>query len=59
MVLITGASSGLEAETAKYLTEKRAAKDKLQNVMNAIVEKGGTAIYKVIDVNDKGEYKSI
>ncbi len=66
VVVITGASSGLGEETAKYLAEKGARVvlgarrvDKLKQIVAEIASKGGTAIYQVTDVTDKEQVQKL
>lgn len=66
VVVITGASSGLGEETAKYLAEKGAyvvlgarRSDKLEQIVAEITSKGGTAIYQVTDVTDKEQVQNL
>ncbi|QNL48801.1 SDR family oxidoreductase [Olivibacter sp. SDN3] len=66
VVVITGASSGLGEETAKYLAEKGARvvlgarrADKLEQIVAEITSKGGTAIYQVTDVTDKEQVQNL
>lgn len=66
VVVITGASSGLGEETAKYLAEKGAyvvlgarRADKLEQIVTEITSKGGTAIYQVTDVTDKEQVQNL
>jgi len=66
VVLITGASSGIGAATAKLLASKGAKlvlgarrEDKLQALTNEIKAAGGAAAYQTIDVTDADENKRI
>ncbi|NLS04175.1 SDR family oxidoreductase [Rhizobium sp. P32RR-XVIII] len=66
VVLITGGSSGIGAETARHLASKGAKvavgarrKDKLDAVVQTITEAGGTARAYVLDVVNKDQAKSV
>jgi NADP-dependent 3-hydroxy acid dehydrogenase YdfG len=66
VIVITGASSGLGEETAKYLAEKGARvvlgarrADKLKQIVAEITSKGGAAIYQVTDVTDKEQVRNL
>lgn len=60
VVIITGASSGIGAATARVLAQKGAKvvlgarrTDRLRTLVNAIREGGGTAEYKAVDVTNR------
>ena len=64
--MITGASSGLGEETAKYLAEKEAIvvlgarrAGKLRKIVTDITSKGGTALYQVTDVTSKEQVQRL
>ncbi|MEN2398680.1 SDR family oxidoreductase [Flavobacterium sp. MC2016-06] len=66
VIVITGASSGLGEETAKYLAEKGAIvvlgarrSDKLEKIVNDITAKGGSAIYQQTDVTNKVQVQAL
>jgi len=66
VIVITGASSGLGEETAKYLAEKGARvvlgarrADKLEQIVAEITSKGGAAIYQVTDVANKEQVRNL
>jgi len=66
VIVITGASSGLGEETAKYLAEKGAIvvlgarrEDKLQQIVNEITSNGGKALYQVTDVTNKEQVQQL
>ncbi len=66
VVVITGASSGLGEETAKYLAEKGAIvvlgarrENKLEQIVNDITSKGGTALYQITDVTSKEQVHAL
>jgi len=66
VIVITGASSGLGEETAKYLAEKGAIvvlgarrADKLEQIVADITSKGGTALYQVTDVTSKEQVQRL
>ncbi|MEC0304958.1 SDR family oxidoreductase [Terribacillus saccharophilus] len=60
VVVITGASSGIGENAARYLAEQGAkvviaarSEDKLQEIVEEISSKNGSAVYKVTDVTDE------
>jgi NADP-dependent 3-hydroxy acid dehydrogenase YdfG len=66
VIVITGASSGLGEETAKYLAEKGAIvvlgarrENKLEQIVNDITSKGGTALYQITDVTSKEQVQAL
>ncbi len=66
VIIITGASSGLGEATANRLAESGAKlvlaarrEDRLQSLVDAIVEKGGEAIYRVTDVTDRAQVEAL
>ncbi|WP_192350059.1 SDR family oxidoreductase [Algoriphagus sp. Y33] len=66
VIVITGASSGLGEETAKYLAEKEAIvvlgarrAGKLRKIVTDITSKGGTALYQVTDVTSKEQVQRL
>jgi NADP-dependent 3-hydroxy acid dehydrogenase YdfG len=66
VIVITGASSGLGATTAKYLAAKGAVvvlgarrKDRLETIVTDIRETGGTAIHLVTDVIRKKDVQAL
>lgn len=65
IVLITGGSSGIGAETARYLTEKGAfvavaarRRDRLDEIVTLIREAGGRASAHSLDVTDSNQVHS-
>jgi len=66
VVLITGGSSGLGAETARHLANRGARiaiaarrKDKLDDVVRQITAAGGEARAYALDVTDKVQVKAV
>lgn len=66
VVVITGASSGLGEATAKMLAEKGAKlvlgarrEKRLQQLVDDIKNSGGEAIYKTVDVTNRGEVEAL
>lgn len=66
VVLITGGSTGLGAETARHLASRGALvavaarrKDKLDEVVGQIAAAGGQARAYPLDVADKGQFKAV
>ena len=66
VVLITGGSTGLGAETARHLASRGALvavaarrKDKLDKVVDQIAAVGGQARAYQLDVADKGQFKAV
>lgn len=66
VIIITGASSGLGEATANRLAESGAKlvlaarrEDRLQSLVDSIVEKGGEAIYRVTDVTDRAQVEAL
>lgn len=66
VVIITGSSSGLGEETAKYLTKLGACvvlgarrKERLEKITEEILFHGGRAAYFVADVTKKNDVKSL
>ena len=66
VVIITGASSGLGEATARRLAASGAKlmlaarrEDKLKDLVAAVEEQGGTAIYQVTDVADRAQMQSL
>lgn len=66
VIVITGASSGLGEETAKYLAKKGAKvvlgarrEDKLEKVVKEITSEGGKAVFKATDVTVKSQVQAL
>ena len=66
VVVITGASSGLGEATAKMLAEKGAKlvlgarrEERLKQLVDDIKNSGGEAIYKTVDVTNRGEVEAL
>ncbi|KRN28231.1 short-chain dehydrogenase reductase SDR [Lactobacillus selangorensis] len=66
VIVITGASSGIGAETARVLAQKGAKivlaarnEAKLKQVADTINQAGGTAVYCVTDVTDHGQVAAL
>ncbi|MBY8914513.1 SDR family oxidoreductase [Bacillus sp. YC2] len=66
VIVITGASSGIGEAAASYLADRGAkivlaarSEDKLKNVVERILNKGGTAIYKATDITNKEDVEAL
>ncbi|MCG9889692.1 MAG: SDR family oxidoreductase [Thermosynechococcaceae cyanobacterium MS004] len=66
VIIITGASSGLGEATAQRLASSGAKlmlaarrQDRLEKLVNAIAQAGGTAAYRVTDVTDRAQVEAL
>jgi len=66
VVIITGASSGIGAATARRLAANNAKlmlsarrEDRLKDIIDEIVTAGGTATYRVTDVTDRAQMEAL
>lgn len=66
IVVITGASSGIGASTAKLLAQNGNSvvlgarrEDRLQKITSEIEQKGGSAIYRICDVTDLAQVQAL